>query len=76
MNTNRSPQCDCDAWGFLCDQGRRCPHRGAAEAATDIGAEDRPLTPRQTLPARLAVAVALATLALSIGLAIAEWVAP
>ena len=35
----KAPLCDCDAWGYMCDQGRRCPHGPApAEAATDIGA--------------------------------------
>ena len=34
------PMCDCDAWGYLCNQGRQCPHRPApAEAATEIGAQ-------------------------------------
>ena len=36
------PMCDCQAWGFMCDQGRRCPRRPApAEAATEIGATSK-----------------------------------
>lgn len=25
------PRCDCDAWGYMCDQGRRCPRRAQPE---------------------------------------------
>lgn len=35
-----APLCDCNAWGYMCDQGRRCPRRPTpAEAATEVGAD-------------------------------------
>lgn len=29
--------CDCDAWGYMCDQGRRCPRRAQPEDANCHG---------------------------------------
>jgi hypothetical protein len=65
------PLCDCDAWGYMCDQGRRCPHRAPAEACTEVGAEAQltdSLDSALHTAARLARAIGLTVLALAAGL--------
>lgn len=27
------PRCDCDAWGYMCKKGKRCPHRAQPDDA-------------------------------------------
>ena len=38
-DTRTSARTCCEHYGVACGQGRQCPQRMAAEAATDIGAE-------------------------------------
>lgn len=69
-------QCDCHAWGFMCDQGRRCPHRPApAEAVTEVGADkDDDAMDRVLAGAARVVGAVVAILV--IGLVVAAVVAP
>ena len=73
-------QCDCHAWGYMCDQGRRCPHRPApAEAATEVGADkdDDALDPiLQGALEGLALGVWMVVIGLVIGLVAGAVVAP
>lgn len=71
-----APQCDCHAWGYMCDQGRRCPHRPApAEAATEVGADKDDDAMDRVLAGMARVAAAVVAV-LVIGLVVAAVVAP
>lgn len=46
----------CDEFGN-CRQGRDCPARNAAEAATEVGVEDSPTVPTSLLVAAVMIVV-------------------
>lgn len=70
------PQCDCHAWGYMCDQGRRCPRRPTpAEAATEVGADQADDALDSVLAGVARVAAAVVAI-LVIGLIAAAVVAP
>lgn len=53
----------CEHYGVACGQGRQCPQRMAAEACTELGADDGPCRPPMTRVGLLLIAVAFVSAA-------------